>query len=184
MAVTTIVNITHAETTAQQGEYLGAPASAPREACNDLARYLRALASGAQSGTVTIGEDDAVAASGTATIVSAVATDAVTINGVAFTAIANGGTPTGNQWCVGAGGTANADSATALAAAINAAATAKVAGYVTASAAANVVTITAVHAGVSGNMFTLTDTGNTITVTGSGFLTGGAERTAPTSYSL
>lgn len=182
---TTVVHLTHAETTAQLQEYLGSAGDDPRRAANDLARYLRACASGSESGvTMTVGEDDSVAASATATIESAAATDSITINGVEFAGVANGGSPTGNQWEVGAGGTADADSATALAAAINASETAKIAGYVTATAASNVVTITAVHSGVSGNMFTLTDTGTTITVTGDGFLAGGAERTDPTSHSL
>jgi phage tail sheath gpL-like len=111
-----------------------------------------------------------VQASGTLTGTSVVATDKVTINGVDFTCVASGAT--GNQFNVGASDTLTM---AALAAAINASVTAKIDGYVTASAAANVVTVTAVAYGLSGNMFTLTSADATIVASGSGFLTGGAE---------
>lgn len=176
---THIIRITTADSAAQLSEYL--PLTAEKVSQSMLARRLRkffgALANGTgTSGTCSIavgwGGVADVQASATATIVTAVATDSITINGVAFAGVASG--PTGNQWIVGSGGTADADSATALAAAINAATTAKIAGYVTATAAAGVVTIKAIQPGLAGNMFTLTKNGTPITVTGSGFLTGGA----------
>lgn len=115
-------------------------------------------------------QDEQVRASGTLTLTAVIATDAIAINGVTFTAVASGAT--GNQFNVGAD-----DAATAvnLAAAINASATAKVSGYVTASAALTVVTVQAVAYGLAGNMFTLTSADATIVASGSGFLTGGAE---------
>ena len=171
----TIVRINHNPLTGGLLNELGRPAAQPRSQFLGLAKFFERLASGFEDASVEVvlSGDDYTRASATATIVSASAADAITINGVAFTAIANGGTPTGNQWCVGAGGTADTDSATALAAAINASTTAKVQNYVTATSAAGVVTIRAKAPGLAGNMFTLTDTGITITVTGSGFLTGG-----------
>lgn len=97
----------------------------------------------------------------TVTIASAVAGNKVTINGIDFTAVANGATPTGNQWAVGAGGTADADSATALAAAINAA---SASCFATASAAAGVVTLTSTLPGTDPRSIPLAKTGNPITL--------------------
>jgi hypothetical protein len=118
-----------------------------------------------------------VRASATGTCATVIATDKITINGHDFVAIANGEIPAGDEFAVGAGDTADADTATALAAAINASETAGVAGYVTATAAGAVVTITATASGVLGNRTTLTSTGGTITVTGAGYLAGGAAGT-------
>ncbi len=67
----------------------------------------------------------------------------------------------------------DATTATALAYAINNSTTAAV-QRVTATAASNVVTITAKVSGVAGNAITLTSVGGTITVTGSGFLASGS----------
>jgi hypothetical protein len=173
---TTVVRITHAETTAQQSEYLGAPASAPREACNDLSRYLRALASGAQSGTVTIGEDDSVSASATATFSGVVATDSITINGTAFACVNSGAT--NNQFNKGADDAASAVNAAAKINAISSTV------LVTAAASEGVITLTAVQPGVLGNAITVAQSGDHITLDPTTRLASGAERTAPTSYSL
>lgn len=148
------------------------------------ARALQAAAAGAFPSTakvhVAYSTSDAVQASATATIVTAVATNAVTINGAAITGVASGATA--DQWNVGSGGSADADSATNLAAAINASTTARIAGVVKATAASNVVTITAVVPGLAGNGITLTKTGAPITVTGSGFLAGGTGGDTPSTY--
>jgi len=114
-----------------------------------------------------------VAASATATCATVIATNKITINGHDIVAIANGGNPVGDQFAVGAGGTANADTATALAAAINASVTPGIAGYVTAKAVGAVVTITATASGVHANTTTFTSTGGTIAVTGAGYLANG-----------
>lgn len=110
-----------------------------------------------------------VQASATLTGTSVIATDAVVINGVTFTCVASGAT--GNQFNVGA---SDALTMAALAAAINASVTAKIAGYVTATSLLTVTTVTAVAYGLSGNMFTITSNDGTIVASGSGFLTGGA----------
>lgn len=123
--------------------------------------------------------DDAAKASATATLVSVTATDSITINGAEFAAVE--ADPTGDQWVLDADDTVSAAN---LAVAINASTTAKVAGYVSASVDSNVVTITAVQAGVAGNMFTLIDTGTTITVTGDGFLAGGTGADVSASFCL
>lgn len=183
-AKTTVVRISHMAIGGDILEGLSKASALPREVALTLARFFDRIACGINDASIEIvlNGTTGVRASATATIVSAGATDSVTINGVEFAGVASGAT--GNQWVVGSGGTADADSATALAAAINASTTAKVAKYVTASAAANVVTIRAKQPGLLGNCVTLTDTGTTITVTGSGFLAGGAgDDVAPVTYS-
>lgn len=102
-----------------------------------------------------------VAATGTATFSTAVATNTLTVNGVTFTAVASGAT--GNQFNIGADDTASAAN---LAAAINASTSPAVKGSVTASSALGVVTITARAPGTGGNAITLAETGDGITVSG------------------
>jgi phage tail sheath gpL-like len=145
-----------------------------------LGAMLNAIAAGIlpASVDVALGETAAVAASGTGTLSSTIATDTFVVNGVTFTCVASGAT--GDQFNVGLSDTATA---TNLAAAINASTTAKVAGYVTASSAGAVVTVTADLTGVAGNMFTLGQTGGTITLSAA-FLAGGAGGdVAKTTYS-
>lgn len=169
----TRIAVTHAETSGTMTPQLG---QVDRyNWATRAARYFEALAAGVKNASVafSVAEASGVAASATATIVTAVATNKITINGVDFEGVASGAT--GNQWNVGSGGSADATSATNLAAAINGSVTARVTGVVTASAASNVVTITAVTKGLVGNCITLTRTGAPITVTGSGFLASGVD---------
>lgn len=117
-------------------------------------------------------QNNQVLASQTVTF-SAVATanDTVVINGVTFTAAAAAGA---NQWAVGASATA---SAAGLAAAINASVTALISGYVTATSALGVTTVTSAFYGLAGNTATIAegvDAGNVMTV-GGARLTGGLE---------
>lgn len=91
-----------------------------------------------------------VTASGTITFSSIAAADTVTINGTVFTG--TNGTPTGNQFKTGVTDTA---SATSLAAAINASATAVVVNNLLATSAAAVVTVTSKGEGTLGNLMTL-----------------------------
>lgn len=102
-----------------------------------------------------------VKASGTLTLTTAIATDAISINGVTFTCVASGAT--GNQFNLGAD---DAGDAANLAAAINASVTALVAGYVTATSASNVVTVSAKRAGLLGNAITLASADATIVASG------------------
>lgn len=122
--------------------------------------------------------DNAVAASGTFTLDTVIATDAISINGVTFTCVASGAT--GNQFNVGADDDETAEN---LAAAINASVTALVAGYVTASSAAEVVTVTAVETGLSGNAITIASADATIVASGAR-LTGGAVDTGLKTYTF
>lgn len=95
----------------------------------------------------------------TLTIATAVAGNKVTINGVVFTAIANGGTPVkaNHEWAVGS---TDAESASALAAAINDP-TYGIPGVI-ASAGSAVVTLKAAN-GEADTVITITDAAGTIT---------------------
>jgi hypothetical protein len=120
-----------------------------------------------------------VKASGTITFSDhATANDTLIINGVTFTAKASGAGA--NEFNVGASATA---SATNLAAAINASVTALVSGYVTATSALGVVTVSSAFYGLSGNQATIAegvDSGSVISVSGARLTAGAADPTAQT----
>jgi hypothetical protein len=122
--------------------------------------------------TVSIPENTA-RATGTFILTSAIATDAVSINGVSFTCVASGAGA--NQFNVGADDDETAEN---LAASINASVTALVAGYVTAAkttetASPATVTITSAFPGLAGNQTTIASADVTIVASGAR-LTGGA----------
>lgn len=153
---------------------------------NWLQTLLNAIAGGIKNATVgtVIDKGDGVAATGTVTFsAQATANDTVVINGVTFTAVASGAT--GNQWNVGANATATV---AALAAAINASATAAIVKHIVASPAAGVLTLTSLSASDLGNAVTLakgTDAGTVMTVGGvsNGRLSGGLNPTGGSSVS-
>ena len=91
---------------------------------------------------------NAVKATGTVTLSSHVATDIVTVNGIAFTCVASGAT--GNQYNVGGTDTLTA---VELAAALNANTTLD--GMIVATAASGVVTLTSLIPGEIGNAVTI-----------------------------
>lgn len=154
------------------------PVGAPYFELNQIIDYLTKIGSGCELASIDVRCDhgDGVRASGTFTFSSAAsANDTVLINGVTFTAKASGAS--GNEFNVGASATA---SATNLAAAINASATALVNLHVTASSALGVVTVYSVNYGALGNAVTIAegvDSGSVITVSGAR-LTGGTNPTA------
>lgn len=134
-----------------------------------LANLMKAVACGQLRSTILVQTSGTspVAASGTLTLVSAIATDAITIGTVTMTATS---TPTlATHWEID-GADDDADAAS-LCAAINANTTLN--KVVLATVAANVVTITARQKGVVGNQIPMTSADATITASGSGFLTGG-----------
>lgn len=112
--------------------------------------------------------ENEVHASATFTLTSVIATDAVVINGVTLTCVASGAV--NNEFNVGM--TDNA-TATNLAEAINTSTTGALNLYVSASAALNVVTVTAKAGGISGNTITFVSNDGTI-VANHARLTGGA----------
>lgn len=135
---------------------------------NRLINLLSGLNVGANVGDLYVqgSSSDPVAASGSFTLTSAVATDAVTLGTVTLTASS---TPANeNQWEIdGASDTLDAAS---LAAAINAHSV--LSKVVSASSSNSVVTVTCLQRGVIGNQFPISSADATIVASGA-FLTGG-----------
>jgi hypothetical protein len=177
MANTTTIRITHPENLAQMDD-LSRVGSA-KGFMQRLQNYLDKIQAGAVAGNVNVDVHLAgtagVKASATATCAAVQANDTVTIGGLALTALADNGTPTAVQFKIGSGGgaTQNGQCATNLAAAINANTTLN--KFVSASASAAIVTITALNQGVVGNKVTfVSSNGTRLEVTGSGYLASGA----------
>jgi len=154
-----------------------------RQIAQRIVNFLTGLFTGSESAmsttvppqiAVSVQENE-VQASGTFTLSTVIATDAVSVNGVTFTAVANGATA--NQFNVGVDDTATAVN---LAAAINASVTALVAGYVTASSALNVVTVRSSFYGLSGNQTLIASADGTIVASGAALTGGAADATALT----
>lgn len=133
-----------------------------------LTNFLEAAVGGYEHISIDLQVTDGtapVAASATATLVSC-ATDTITVGKTTFTGTGSPSTALHFE----TDGDDTADAA-ALAAAINAHTdTSKI---VTATSLANVVTVTAKQKGLVGNHIAFSETGSTITCTGSGFLAGG-----------
>jgi hypothetical protein len=188
MANTTTIRITHPETAAQMDDLTRVGSA--KAFLAQLQNYLDKVQSGAIAGNVTVlaqvGATAGVKASATATCAAVQAADTVTIAGTALTAIADNGTPTAVQFKIGSGGgaTQNGQCATNLAACINANTTLN--KLVSASAAAAVVTVTALNPGLVGSKLTFVSSdGTRLAVTGSGVLASGAgEDIAPTTYTF
>lgn len=156
------------ETTGQLNELLNLDATDYEGSFRRLVNYFEMIKAKSRNAYLKINRA-AVRATGTVTFTGApTAADTVTINGVAFTARASGAVA--NEFNLSA---TVGVSAANLAAAINASVTAKIAGYVTATALAGVVTITVVEPGLAGNVFTITESmDNTTVVTFAGGLEG------------
>ena len=151
----------------------GAPAKL--SIANKLSNFIIGAATGSELGPTGAAPSFAISihglatpASGTFTLTSAVATNTVVINGVTFTGVASGAT--GNQFNIGGTDTITAAN---IAAAINASVTALVSGYVTATSATNVVTVSSVFRSISGNQVTISSGAAPIVASGAR-LTGGA----------
>lgn len=174
MANFSTILITHNEGSTDMTRLIQAPATNRTLEIERIQNYLGMLQNGVRLATVQVGILG-VKATGTFTFSAAAsANDTVLINGVTFTAVASGAT--GNQWNIG---TTATQTATNLAAAINASVTALVQNYVTATSAAGVVTVTASDPGEMGNCMTIakgTDVGAVDTVSGAR-LTGGSDGT-------
>jgi hypothetical protein len=109
-------------------------------------------------------------ATGTLTAASAVAADTCVVNGVTFTGVAGAVTLGSTNFSIDTGDT---ETATSLAAQINACTDGRIAGVVTATSAAGVVTVRAVSAGTGGNAITLVGTAVRLAASGA-TLSGGA----------
>jgi phage tail sheath gpL-like len=145
-------------------------ATADVEAGLELAHMFKQAATGQDEGLeidLQYSSVDPVAASGTLTVVSAIATDAITIGTITLVATS---TPTTDLHFEIDGADDAADAAS-LCAAINANPT--LSKVVAATVAENVVTVAALQKGLVGNFIPMTSADATITASGSGFLAGG-----------
>ncbi len=169
MASSVVITIKTEKTQAQVQELLRIDATKDQQGVQAVAQFIAEIAAKHHRGIVDVqtGSAAPVAASGTLTLVSAIATDAVTVGSVTFTATS---TPTLSTHFEIDGADDTADAAS-LAAAINAHAT--VSQIVTASSLLGVVTITAKQKGVVGNFIPLSSADATITASAA-FLASGA----------
>lgn len=140
-----------------------------RQYLRALADYLKGMAGGVHRWSGVDRRASVVAATGTLTLATVLATHTCSINGVTFTAVT--GAAGANQFSIDGNDAADA---AALAAAINASASALVSGHVTATANGAVVTLTAKTPGVSGNAIAIASGQATIVASGAR-LTGGTE---------
>jgi phage tail sheath gpL-like len=111
--------------------------------------FFQSIGIGTRSGNI-VSMANGAQATGAVTFSSIAAADTVTVNGTVFTG--TNGTPSGNQFKTGVTDTA---SATSLAAAVNASATAIVANNVSATSSGAIITFTAKEQGTMGNLMTL-----------------------------
>lgn len=155
----------------QTQELLSKDTGAPHVFVNSLINFLEGVVSGQYSAAINC-KLGAAAASKTGTFTGvSTANDTITINGVAFTAKTSGAS--GNQWNITASATLEA---AAVAAAINASATAGIADVVYAEAASGVLTIKSKQAGKVGNAIVLSESCNNFTWAATA-LTGGTQAT-------
>lgn len=177
-------------TTARSDDYLESNFETPggnRTIAQRIADYITRVFTGSESAqdasnppSIAISvQGNEVQASGTFVFDTVIATDAFSINGVSFTAVASGAT--GNQFDVGADDLETAENA---AAAINASATALVDGYVTAEAYDDdgdaTLEVTSTFYGLSGNQTVIASADATITASGTRLEGGAVDATAQT----
>ena len=145
----------------------------PKENLKRLLNELNGIQAGRLPGKIDLSASAAstcVAASGTFTLVSAIATDAVTIGKTVFTFTSSPSTSSATAQDVEVDGNSDTLDAAALAAAINT--NAATSAYVYATSAAGVVTVTCRVPGVLGNLINISSADATITASAT-YLAGG-----------
>lgn len=179
---------------------LQVPADNDRMELERLSAYFARLGGGFHKGAtqvtgassqinVDLSSGTLAASSGVVTLASVANNDTISINGVVFTA--KTASPTGDQFLVGVSDTADAAAAVV---AINASATAGIAGVVLASSALGVITLTSQVSGLIGNAISLASSNGTrLAVSGTATRdsvkyftggTGGSSASGPVSYSV
>ena len=143
----------------------------PREQAIAIREFFNALAGASRDAVVTtqVNSGEAVAAHGTITLSSMVATDTLTVAAIVFTCETSGAT--GNQFNKGA-----SDTLTAAAAVIAINANTHLSPYIVATSNAAVITITSLIPGEIGNSIAIAISAHG-SVSGSGLLTSGANAT-------
>lgn len=173
MSIINVITITVDETAVNADRDLIAETGYRELAGSKLVDYSKRIVAG-QGKPVVRTEVGAVKASGTLTGDTVIATDAVVINGVTLTAHAS--TASQTQFVIGVDDDATMAN---LAACINA--NTDLAGIVTATSAAAVVTVTAARAGLIGNAITLVSNDATITAS-AGRLADGVDGTSDVTH--
>ena len=168
----TIISIIHNEPAATINDRLGLNGSAlnARPSLDKLQNYIDGIASGAYGANmdIQVAEGAAASASGTATSVGVLAADTLTVVGVVLTASA---TPSGNSQFTTVGG----DTAVAASIALILNAHPVISSYVSATSAANVVTILSVQKNKNGNFLPLASSSIPRLAVSAANLSGGAD---------
>lgn len=175
-----VINVSSDETQAYLNQIYKLSSTKPKDEAIALKKLFRDLGCGRIRATVDVGTsaNQSVKASGTFTLVSAIATDAITIGTVTLTASS---TPGANEWEID-GADDDADAA-ALSAAINAHSV--LSKLVTASVTDNIVTVTCNVAGSIGNQIPISSADATITASGTHLENGaGGLEQATTQYAM
>lgn len=174
MAIINVITVTIDETKANIDRDLMAETGYVELAGLKLKDFFRRITSGIAPAVVRT-ENNAVKASATLTGTSVIATDAVVVSGVTLTAVASGATA--DQFNIGAD---DDETMANLAAAINA--HASLAGIVTATSDATVVTVSAARPGLMGNAITLVSNDATIVASAARLASGTDGETDRTHY--
>lgn len=174
----TVITVTHGNEAYETAvSLLLQPSTKPRDAMVRMARFMDAVSIGNRQAkiTATVNTGDAVAATGTITLSSFIATDTLTVGAQVFTCMSSGATGT-NEFNVGASDTATAANAVAV---INAHPDLK--SFILASSSGAIITITCLLTGQVGNSVALAASANA-TVSGA-HLSGGADPTTTSATS-
>jgi hypothetical protein len=156
----------------------------PKENLKRLLNELNGINAGRLPGKIDLSASAAstcVAASGTFTLVSAIATDAVTVGKTVFTFTSTPSVSTATAQDVEVDGADDTADAAALAAAINT--NAATSAYCYATSASNVVTVTCRIPGVLGNLINISSADATITASAT-YLAGGTGGTGSSGTTL
>jgi len=172
MASSIVLNIKSELSQALIRQQLQLSTRRPKAFAREISKLFHRIESGIVRGNVNLQTSDSapVAASGTFTLVSVIATDACTIGKTTFTFTSTPSVSTATAQDVEVDGASDTLDAAALAAAINA--NSATSAIVYATSAVGVVTVTAKTPGVIGNYINISDADTTIT-TSATFLAGG-----------
>jgi phage tail sheath gpL-like len=186
MSSSLVLTVKHSETQAILRQLFQLNTNKDRDLALALSRHFKNMASKRFRGTINVQTSSSapVAASGTVTLVSAVATNSVTIGKVVFTFTSTPSVSTDTAQDVEVDGASDTLDAAALAAAINANAASSAIVYAT--SAIGVVTVACRTPGVIGNMINLSKSGAPISVSATYLAsgTGGCTDSTLFNYSL
>jgi len=173
MASSLVITVKHEETQAYLRQLFQLDTNGPKRLAKELSKHFLRIGSQNMRAIVNVQTAAAapVAASGTFTLVSVIATDACTVGPVTFTFTSTPSVSTATAQDVEVDGASDTLDAAALAAAINA--NAVTGAIVYATSALGVVTVTSRTPGLIGNFIAISDADTTIATSAGGYLAGG-----------